>query len=100
MVKHWKAMPWKSGGGHPLWVAVEDYVGSCSSGRKSAAAALAARAQADGLSSYVPEDKIADRCRAMSSAEELCGALLHLALEAGGPDNVTILAARTNALPA
>jgi serine/threonine protein phosphatase PrpC len=33
----------------------------------------------------------------MTSSEELCRALLDLALEAGGPDNITILAARTRA---
>lgn len=53
----------------------------------------------DGLSSYVSEAQIAAQCGAMTSSEELCKALLALALEAGGPDNVTILAARTRAFP-
>jgi protein phosphatase len=51
----------------------------------------------DGLSSYVQEDQILASCRTMTSSEELCRALLDLALEAGGPDNITILAARTRA---
>ncbi|MDP9145496.1 MAG: protein phosphatase 2C domain-containing protein [Actinomycetota bacterium] len=49
----------------------------------------------DGLSSYVQEDQILSRCRARTSAEDLCQGLLELALEAGGPDNITILAAQT-----
>lgn len=49
----------------------------------------------DGLSSYVPEDKIEAQCRRMESSEGLARALLADALEAGGSDNITVLAART-----
>jgi cysteinyl-tRNA synthetase len=42
--------------GRPFWLACEEYVGSCSSADKSAAAALAAQAQADGLSAYVTDE--------------------------------------------
>ncbi len=53
----------------------------------------------DGLSSYVSEEQIAATCRIRTTAETLSRALLELALAAGGPDNITILAARTSALP-
>ena len=42
--------------GRPFWTAVEDYVGACSSAKKSAMQAVAAKAQADGLSSYVTDE--------------------------------------------
>lgn len=49
----------------------------------------------DGLSSYVPESRIQERCRQHASAEPLCRALMDDALEAGGSDNITVLAARS-----
>jgi cysteinyl-tRNA synthetase, unknown class len=50
----WKAMPFESKNGHPLWIAIEDYVGSC----KNVAAARAAMAKAasNGFSSYVSDE--------------------------------------------
>lgn len=53
----------------------------------------------DGLSSYVPEERIQERCRELSSSEGVCRMLLEDALAAGGADNITVLAARTS-LPA
>lgn len=50
----WKALA-LTVGTRPFWLAVEDYVGACSAPNKSAAAALQASAQADGLSSYVTD---------------------------------------------
>jgi cysteinyl-tRNA synthetase len=41
--------------GRPFWLAAEDYVGSCSPQAKPAQQAIAARAAADGLSSYVTD---------------------------------------------
>lgn len=49
----------------------------------------------DGLSSHVSEDRIEAQCRQMESSEGLVRALLADALEAGGSDNITVLAART-----
>ncbi|MBS2013698.1 MAG: endo alpha-1,4 polygalactosaminidase [Deltaproteobacteria bacterium] len=53
-------LAWKALGltvnGRPFWLAVEDYAGACSASKKSAAAALTAKAQADGLSSYVTDE--------------------------------------------
>lgn len=49
----------------------------------------------DGLSSYVPAERILERCRQHAAAEPLCRALMDDALEAGGTDNITVLAARS-----
>jgi protein phosphatase len=49
----------------------------------------------DGLSSYVSEERLAARCRQHAAAEPLCRALMEDALEAGGSDNITVLAARS-----
>jgi cysteinyl-tRNA synthetase len=43
-------------GGHPFWTGVEDYVGACSSAKKSEMLTLKAQADADGLSSYVTDE--------------------------------------------
>jgi serine/threonine protein phosphatase PrpC len=48
----------------------------------------------DGLTKHVADPEIADHIRSMTSSEQLCHALLDLALERGGSDNVTVLAAR------
>lgn len=48
----------------------------------------------DGLTKHVADSEIAAQIRAMTSSEQLCHALLALALERGGSDNVTVLAAR------
>lgn len=48
----------------------------------------------DGLTRHVPDEEIEAHIRAMTSSEQLCRTLLDLALERGGYDNITILAAR------
>jgi serine/threonine protein phosphatase PrpC len=48
----------------------------------------------DGLTKHVPDTEIAAHLGAMQSAEQVCHALLDLALERGGSDNITVLAAR------
>jgi cysteinyl-tRNA synthetase len=42
--------------GHPFWLAVEEYVGACSSAKKADADMIAAKAKADGLSAYVTDE--------------------------------------------
>lgn len=49
----------------------------------------------DGLTRHVTDEEIEAHIRAMTSSEQLCRALLDLALERGGRDNITILAARS-----
>lgn len=51
----------------------------------------------DGLTKHVSDDEIAAECARMTSSEQLCNALLELALERGGSDNITIVCGR--ALP-
>lgn len=48
----------------------------------------------DGLTKHVSDDEIRRHVEAMTSAEQLCRALLDLALERGGSDNITLIAAR------
>jgi protein phosphatase len=48
----------------------------------------------DGLTKHVRDEEIARRLETMTSSEELCRGLLELALERGGSDNVTLIAAR------
>lgn len=48
----------------------------------------------DGLTRHVTDEEIEAHIRAMTSCRQLCQALLDLALERGGKDNITILAAR------
>ncbi len=48
----------------------------------------------DGLTKHVPDAEIAEHLGAMQSAEQVCQALLELALERGGSDNITILVGR------
>ena len=48
----------------------------------------------DGLTKHVSDDEIARACAGVQSAEQLCRDLLQLALERGGTDNVTLIAAR------
>ncbi len=51
----------------------------------------------DGLTKHVSDEEIADAIRRMRSSEQCANELLNLALERGGTDNITIIAAR--ALP-
>ncbi len=48
----------------------------------------------DGLTKHVSDDKIAERLRAMTSAQQVCEQLLEDALADGGSDNITILVGR------
>jgi serine/threonine protein phosphatase PrpC len=48
----------------------------------------------DGLTTHVSDADIAEQLRVMQSSEQLCRALLDLALERGGSDNVTVVAGR------
>lgn len=48
----------------------------------------------DGLTGYVPEQRIRERLLAMESAEQACHALVEDALEGGGGDNITVVVGR------
>jgi protein phosphatase len=48
----------------------------------------------DGLTRHVRDEEIEGHIAAMTSSEQLCHSLLELALERGGTDNITIIAAR------
>jgi protein phosphatase len=48
----------------------------------------------DGLIKHVDDAEIAFQARAMRSSEQLCRDLVDLALERGGTDNITVIAAR------
>jgi protein phosphatase len=47
-----------------------------------------------GLTKHVKDDEIAEAVKSMTSSEQVARSLLDLALERGGTDNVTIIAAR------
>ena len=51
----------------------------------------------DGLTRHVPDDRIRDVLRSMTSAKQACEDLLQAALDDGGTDNMTIVVGR--ALP-
>jgi serine/threonine protein phosphatase PrpC len=48
----------------------------------------------DGLTKHVPDTRIAEVLRTMTSARQACEALLEEALDAGGTDNITIVIGR------
>lgn len=48
----------------------------------------------DGLTKHVSDVEIAEHLRTLKSAEQVCGALVDLALERGGSDNVTVVVGR------
>ena len=48
----------------------------------------------DGLTRHVPDERIRERLRAMTSAKQVCEDLLQDALAGGGTDNITIVVAR------
>ncbi len=48
----------------------------------------------DGLTKHVSNEEIAEQIKTMKSSEQLCRSLLDLALERGGSDNITLIAAR------
>jgi protein phosphatase len=49
----------------------------------------------DGLTKHVPDEKIRDRLRAMTSARQACETLVQDALDGGGTDNITVVIGRT-----
>ena len=52
----------------------------------------------DGLTKHVSDVQIAEQCRIMTSAEQLCRTLLEMALADGGSDNITVIAGRAKPL--
>jgi protein phosphatase len=48
----------------------------------------------DGLTRLVPDERIRERLRTMTSSRQACEALLQDALEAGGSDNITVVVRR------
>jgi len=48
----------------------------------------------DGLTKHVPDERIADRLRSMTSAKQVCQDLLQDALDDGGSDNITVIVVR------
>jgi protein phosphatase len=48
----------------------------------------------DGLTKHVSDERIAERLRTMTSAKQVCEALLRDALDDGGTDNITVVAGR------
>ena len=53
----------------------------------------------DGLTKHVPDERIAERLRTMTSARQVCEQLLQDALDDGGSDNVTVVVGRTVPAP-
>ena len=49
----------------------------------------------DGLTKHVSDERIGERLRTMTSAKQVCEALIEDALAGGGSDNVTVLVGRT-----
>jgi protein phosphatase len=48
----------------------------------------------DGLTKHVTDAEIKEQIAAMTSSEQVCRSLLELALQRGGSDNITLIAAR------
>ncbi|HEX8718463.1 MAG TPA: protein phosphatase 2C domain-containing protein [Gemmatimonadaceae bacterium] len=48
----------------------------------------------DGLTKHVKNPEIRERIQSMTSSEQLCRSLLETALDRGGSDNITLIAAR------
>jgi len=48
----------------------------------------------DGLSRHVPDERIRERLRSMTSARQVCEDLVQDALDAGGQDNITVVVRR------
>jgi cysteinyl-tRNA synthetase, unknown class len=55
----WKAMRLTTKGGHPFWIAVEDYAGSCHN--RDAARAALAKSRAREFSPYVSDESGAQK---------------------------------------
>jgi serine/threonine protein phosphatase PrpC len=54
----------------------------------------------DGLTRHVPDERIRDRLRSMTSARQACEALVQDALDGGGSDNITVVVRRAVPTPA
>jgi protein phosphatase len=54
----------------------------------------------DGLTKHVTEDRIQERLRTLTSAEQVCRRLVDDALEGGGSDNITVLVGYARKRPA
>jgi protein phosphatase len=48
----------------------------------------------DGLTKHVSDERIKERLATMSSARQVCEALLQDALDGGGTDNITLVVSR------
>jgi len=48
----------------------------------------------DGLSRHVPDERIRERLRSITSARQVCEDLVQDALDAGGQDNITVVVRR------
>jgi protein phosphatase len=48
----------------------------------------------DGLTRHVPDARIRERLRTMTSSRQVCDDLLQDALEGGGSDNITVVVRR------
>ena len=48
----------------------------------------------DGLTKHVSDDRIRERLATMTSAKQVCEALLQDALDDGGTDNITVIVGR------
>jgi serine/threonine protein phosphatase PrpC len=53
----------------------------------------------DGLTKHVSDERIKERLLAMTSAKQVCEALVQDALDGGGTDNITVLVGRTTKKP-
>lgn len=53
----------------------------------------------DGLTKHVSHAEIKEEIKAIESSEQLCRSLLEMALERGGSDNITLIAARAPIAP-
>jgi len=49
----------------------------------------------DGLTRHVPDERIRERLRAMTSSRQVCEELIQDALDGGGSDNITVVVGRT-----
>jgi protein phosphatase len=53
----------------------------------------------DGLTKHVSDDEIAQYLSTVESSEQVCRALVDLALSRGGSDNITVVIGRARAVP-
>jgi len=48
----------------------------------------------DGLTRHVPDERIRERLRSITSARQVCEDLVQDALDGGGQDNITVVVRR------